>query len=495
MQGWYFLSLWQKYRMTQGNQKGISKKVAGFLLPDSSKWLFWLCLAFLFRGVLFSVQIHDHSVDIDGFDIPGFIGGQWGDTWSYLKPIENLIHSGRYSPDMRMSGYGVLYLPLALLFSKGVACNILIFIQFLLSSVSIYALALGAKNVFKANIYFYLTFYLFAISTFSGCYDNILLTESLTTSLLVFSVFYFTRYLVSFKWQHIMLSGMFLTWAIFLRPVFLPVLMVFFFLVLVKVRKLVPAIVLISSFLVADGIWMIRNYINYQKIIPLAKSEFIYRDENSPAVSVMNFCKVWGGSRSRQQFWLEYDFPGDTTTPKFPDYIFTSKFNMDSITAVREMIKQILSDTSKASEVQRVAYLQVVQQKLTLYTKSIKDEHPSLYYVKVPWNSLKGFLKITYYSIVYLNQATIRYSVLFYYVTLLLGGIGIFLMFGFFFKLSIGSVFPGIVIYTVAIHAIYFRADENRYLVPAYPFIIFCASYCIGWVYLKFKGANKQEVV
>src|ERR1700739_126510 len=421
MKGLYFLSLQQKCRMTQGNQNSISRKIVGFLLPDSSKWVFWLCLAFLFRGVLFFVQIHDHSVDIDGFDIPGFIGGQWGDTWSYLHPIDNLIQTGSYTPDIRMPGYGAIYMPLVLLFSKGLACNILIFIQYILSSVTTYILALSVKKVFKANIYFYLTFYLFAFSTFSACYDNILLTESLTTSLLVFSVFYFIKYVESQEGKHIMLSGVFLTWAIFLRPVFLPVLIAFFVLLIIRVRKLAPSLLLVLSFLIIDGMWVIRNYVNYKKIIPLTKSDFIYRGEDSPAYFVMNFCKIWGGSRSRQQFWLECDHPGDTITPEFPDYIYTSKFNKDSLLAVRKIIRFILSDTTRATAAQRTADLQIVKQKLGLYTKSVRDEHPFLYYIKVPWNSLKGFLKITYYSIVYLNQITMKYSIAFYYITLAIG--------------------------------------------------------------------------
>ena len=168
---------------------------------------------------------------------------------------------------------------------------------------------------------------------------------------------------------------------------------------------------------------------------------------------------------------------------------------MDSILAVKKMIEFISSDTTIASVPQRKADLQVVKQKLALYTKSVKDEHPFLYYVKVPLNSLRGFLKITYYSIVYLNQITMKYSIAYYYITLVIGGIGILMMLGYFLKLSEGSIFPGIVLYTAIIHAVYFRADENRYLVPAYPFIVACASYCIGWIYIKLNANKNQEVI
>src|ERR1700739_2112567 len=93
-------------------------------LPSPLKWKYWLFVAFCIRSLFFFLQVHISH-----------IGGLWGvemnDTYGYLIPIENLVNKGAYSPDFRMPGYGMFYLPLYILFSKTLACNLLIIIQLL----------------------------------------------------------------------------------------------------------------------------------------------------------------------------------------------------------------------------------------------------------------------------------------------------------------------------------------------------------------------------
>jgi hypothetical protein len=127
----------------------------GILFRDIySKW-YWITIALIVKFVPFILLLHNKPLN----DIPGFWGGVQGDTYSYLAPIENFIKSGNYDPDFRMPGYGILFYPLLLLFTKAVACNIIIILQYIVAAVSVYYLALTAKNIFSSNKIFYIREY------------------------------------------------------------------------------------------------------------------------------------------------------------------------------------------------------------------------------------------------------------------------------------------------------------------------------------------------
>ncbi|HWY97510.1 MAG TPA: hypothetical protein VNY36_00375, partial [Bacteroidia bacterium] len=129
-------------------------KLKQLFLKPPEKWTFWILAAFCARLLFFFLQIHIYH----GGSIWAVIHD---DTNSYLLPIENLINKGSYTPDFRMPGYGIIYLPLLLFFKKTMACNILILVQLLFSTISVYLLALITQRLFKHNAFFYVTFYLF----------------------------------------------------------------------------------------------------------------------------------------------------------------------------------------------------------------------------------------------------------------------------------------------------------------------------------------------
>jgi len=466
------------------------KKIINFFFPSSSTWVFWLCMGLLFKGVLFFIEIHDHSVD-SVYQIPGFIGGTWGDTKSYLFPIENLLNGQGYSPDNRLPGYGIVYLPLAYLLTKGVACNMLIFLQFLMSSVSVYALALSTRNIFKNNNIFYIAFYLYAISSFSNCYDSILLTESFATSFLVFSVYYLSQYLIKDNRKYVLLSGFFLAWVIFLRPVYVPLLAIFFAFIFLNIKKWTMVFLVLLPFFLIDGAWTIRNFSLYKKVIPFTKS-LHYFGENSYYPYVLTFCSAWGGYRSGGQTWLLPELSKDDFNPNIPDDIYTSKFNFDSLRVVRGLIKKVTVDSASVPVAQQNIYTEQIKQKLTLYTQSIKKEKPFLYYIKAPLGLLSAELTINYYSIVFLNNYTIVWSRIFYYFTLIASLVGSLLILKNFVKLKNAFLFVIIPVYTILIHGLILRVGENRYIVPSYPFIVVCAAYSIYCLYVRLS--SKKQV-
>ncbi len=477
----------------------FSKKI---LFKNPDRWKFWVLLSAILKATIFLLHISQAVPN----SIPGFIGYVGGDTPGYLDPAENLIIQGNYSPDYRMPGYAVFYLPLRLIFTKAIACNIILIIQVLISSASVYFLALTARISFRSEKMFFLVFYLFAISTYSNLFDGFLLTESLCTSFTIFSVYFLTYYFQNRRLSYLFISGIFITWVIFLRPVFAPLLLLFCVAVLwdgllIRLsKKLIirSIMVLVLFFSVMESCWMVRNYETHKKVIVLARSVYYPVPEDSYLIELMDFVKSWGGDRTwwnpvAEITWFgvkvnqrEGVEPLQTRNVHIPTYIFTSQFTMDSLITIRSYIHLI--DLHSTSETQRSMYTQIVKSKLQAYTESIRKEKPFLYYVKGPLVLLKKFfLHSGTYNLfnksfeqlsLLMKSVKVFYSLV-YLFTILMGFVGIVWML---FKrhYTIHSfLLIGIPLYSTLFFPFIFKQIEYRYFVPAYPFIIVMAAYSI----------------
>ncbi len=477
-----------------------------FLFRKTDQWLFWIITSLFIKGLFFIFLLYKH----DYTAIPGFWGGTGGDTVSYLLPIENFIRNGDYSPDLRMPGYGILYLPFALLFNKALACNLLILLQYIIDALSVYPLALIALYVFKSNKAFYLTFYGYAISTYTSLFDNLLATESFTTSFLIFSVFFLLK---SFQENnrnvkmHLFLAGLCFTETVFLRPVFIPLLIVYSVVLVIhfyqhlSIRSIsLRIIILLCPLVFFDGLWIIRNYIRYSRIIPLTKTIYSPQIENSYLGPLNSFVESWGGN---QIYWdpsaeIRWFLPAKTLhsiAPKLqdknislPGYIYTTEYNNDSLQLLRRQLAVYLATgtDSLTDSLRRKDLLAGIREKCIRYSNSIKHKKPLLYYVGAPLLLTKKFLINSGTYNLFNTPANklnaisfcikIFYSVL-YLMIIVLGMMAIF-------SLSKPSIFflppalvTSIIVYTIAIHPIILRFCEARYFVPAYPFMLICAVY------------------
>ncbi|HWY98770.1 MAG TPA: hypothetical protein VNY36_06775 [Bacteroidia bacterium] len=474
-----------------------------FFLKDISKWQFWLLLAFIFKGIIFIFLLYRHDIN----PIPGFRGVIAGDTYSYFSPIDNFIAHGAYSPDFRMPGYGFLYYPFALLFSKTIAYNIIIILQFIAASLSVYCLALITHIIFKSKAMFYLTFYLFAISTYTSLFDSTLLTESFTTSFLIFAVFFLLKVLQneSKTTLNLVLSGLFLTEAIFMRPAFSPLLLPFSVVILVffhrnQSRKFIlRLLVFMSPFLLFEGAWLTRNFIKHNKFIPVTSSLYYPNIENTYYLPIYTLARSWGGS---DQIWepdaeIRWFGIDDGLAPELhnvnvslPTYIYTSKFNYDSLVVLKKQLTLYLSNESNpaADSLKMKSLLITIRKKCYLYANSIKEEKPFLYYVVAPIMRTKHFLvhSGTYnlFNTLTGQLGRIPYCIKLFYSLLYLlvigfGAIGIILLLWQSMRFTPVMLIWSIVVFTIVIHPIILGAGEKRYFVPAYPFMLIFAIYTI----------------
>ncbi len=507
-----------------------------------TRYIFWVLLAFLFKGVIPLVQLfiahrsNPHLLSL------GFIG----DSPSYTDPIENLLATGQYSPDRRLPGFGIIYLFFRLFLSYTATYNTIVIIQLVVSSVGVYCLALLARFVLKSDRAFYLTFYMYLICNYSNYYDICLMTESLSSSFLIFGTWYFALYFypkdqsaAKQKLKFLFFSGLFLTWTFFLRPVFVLILPIYGVILLLhsiknKVPFIRPLLIYALACIVIDGAWIIRNYKVYDKFIPLSKDFYYPYVEYSYMGHMQSFVQTWGGAidlpdpHSAFSWFGGILFPGEPEANKYkhdsiPGYVYTPAFNRDSLYKLRAEVREFIamqkpavdsfyvskdSDWNKAFSIlyqplkpvstQAAALQNEIDNTFDRYTNSIKKEHPFLYYVRSRITLLRKFLFenneafLTRGQIPGMKKLLSLFFHTYYYFILFLGIAGIVMltwkglrnnMF-----LLLLCIIPA---YTILIHP-FLRSADNRYLLPAWPFLIACAAYFILTVYSKFFPAKSQ---
>jgi len=482
----------------------MKQSLKNIILVNPSKWVFWLAIAFASRLVFFFLVIHFRQYE--GFQ--GFWGGIRGDSEGYLMPFESLARTGKFDPDFRMPGFGVLYYPLLLLFSKPTACNILIIIQLIMSSLSVYALALTVKKLFKNNTLFYLTFTIYTASIYSSLLDPVLISESQTTSTLIFSAYFFTRYFDNYKPRELIFSGAMLTWTSFLRPIFTPLLLFYFLLILIALfrskKQIWPAFLFLIPFTLADGAWMTRNYMHYKEVFPLTRTVYFPEIEHSHLKPMIEFTQSWGGAiwfvdPNAEIYWFSDGKPctfhtgAKSDSVPFPSYIYTSQFNADSLKSLKIMLYRLTKDSSLSSD-QKIAFERSIVEKFNRYTQSEKKENPYVFYIKSSEKRMHDMLlSIHTVTKLYINNFITWFYTKYYFIVLGLGIIGSLLMLPFIFKATPQSILAIIPLFTIIIHPIIIRENENRYLIPAWPFLVICAAYCLYWTYKKIFPSSNIE--
>ena len=255
-----------------------------------------------------------------------------------------------------MPGYGIVYYFLRFLANQPIALNIIIFLQFLFSAISVYFIAITAKNIFNVKNIFYICFYLYLINTFASKFDFYSQPESFTCSATIFSVYFFVKFIKNFKSSDILFSGLFLCWLIFLKPVYLPLFSVFVIILFNYFMKkyysflhlLKYTVLLIFPFIIFETLWIYRNYNKYNEIIPLQTSINTDDTKNTYLIYLGEFIGAWGGDgvmcnpTSVSHWFFLYTGRNSiikhTDNIKLPSYIYTSKFNKDSLIKIKNYI-------------------------------------------------------------------------------------------------------------------------------------------------------------
>ncbi|HXB10507.1 MAG TPA: hypothetical protein VNZ45_00860 [Bacteroidia bacterium] len=479
-------------------------------------WKAFILLAIVLRGIAWAYFGYLVSINVE----PGnriehyFVMDDYG---YFFTPVDNYFKTGHFSylPGVtftgRMPGY-MIYFLFRFLFSQQVSILLVIAFQFLLSAVSVYVLSLIAYHIFNNNKKcFFITFALYVLAIFPGFFDFFIIAESLSVSSLIFSLYYLTKYLkVEAKHKYLVLSGLFLTWTIFLREytglliVVIPLWLAYYFYFIrkEKILSIAKTIMLFClPFILCEALWMARIYSANKQIIFLeTPMEIAYGDLYSKSWQELdNLVFTWGENASpfdKTSLGYYYRNPREPVTPYFPKEIFrnVTTYNKDSLIKLHELYKSFFySDDS----IQKRELNKLIVGLCKLYKQDYISNNQTHYWLIKPLHDLKyftlfsgtGYLPMPSYSNCSASEKLIKIIFcFFYYLILFLGVIGLFLScfaangqsrIQFLF-LIMGLTVVGSVIF-------YSEIQEPRYFVHVFALLFPFSGFLIGKLFSKYE--------
>lgn len=433
-----------------------------FCLSPENKWL-WIAIALLFQ--LFNVWMYYFFSSEENKTIYQFTG----DAYDYIQPVENLVTEQVYyflkdNYAGRMPGLAVILYPFRLLLGNmHSALTGLVFFQVLMSGISVYLFSIMVYDKNKNQPkFFYTAFLLLLLSNYLWFYNSFVLTESLALSSIIFSFYNLHRYTIHQKNYSLLYSGLFLTWAIFLRAyvgvLFVPMALIIWHTYRYSInKKLIFSIaIFVSSFLVLDGVWIIRNYGHYNKIIPLQSTPYKGLDEAEfkHAIALGKLGRTVGEDVIRwnpkakfsqwfqsEEYLNEFGFkrPGDEV---INEKLFFDNYNIDTLKKIREY--WICAETERTKKTISEDSANICKNEIIRLTEifiaGYKENNPLNYYVISKIKLLKLFVTqpFTYYlPFVYSNVGVFFKAVKLFYLVFnnLIVYLGI--LFGMYFLLTI----------------------------------------------------------
>ena len=473
----------------------------------------WMLLAFFIRAAMmlfFSFEFQANwSPDLlhSGFVV------LHNDTPGYFIPMESFIAGEGYSSSCRMPGLLPIYAALRVFFSPEISEVVLVFIQFFASLFAVYLLAKTAFLLKKSQLLFTITFFVAAFSSFISIWDQALLSDSLSVSFLIYSVYFAMKYVEHSDWKSLIWSGVFLAWTVFVRPTHILLVPVLGLLLLFKhwqgfksmgvVFK--TSVILFLPLVISISAWTYRNYSLIGRPVFLQdKNEVCFGALSEHYVSFRNMVIAWGGdykgwSKNTELAW----FIDKKTTSHFDfdDRIFTTQYNADSLRLLKQYLTSSLDEQTDSTL--RNFSVNKVQEMSLRYTASYKSEHPIDYYFVNRIRLIRLFVfqgNIENLPLPAMAEMNLFEKLVKYFYSILLIFVAGFFFISCVFSLlnkthttSIVFLFPLLIILLIGA---FFGYAEQRYLAPAYPimvigFAMLCTKLFETWTELR---KQKSEV-
>src|SRR5690606_13390800 len=118
---------------------------------------------------------------------------------------------------------------------------------------------------------------LYGIGCTVSVYDKFVLTESISASLIVASIFVLVKFKSSNMPWLLALSSLFMTWAYFCRPVVFPLFILlsgYVIHILYRRNRLMHLIAFAMPFLIIQSLWSARNYYRHGQLYLLTQTKF-----------------------------------------------------------------------------------------------------------------------------------------------------------------------------------------------------------------------------
>ena len=384
-----------------------------------------------------------------------------------------------------MFGYGLPYLAFRWFLAKPAALNAVIVAQLLVSSLSVYLLALLALRLFGSLRSFVCTFFGYFLVPIVSYYDVIALTESFSTSALILGLYFL---LTSGGGRQLALSGACLTWCVFLRPVFFPVVALCSLYLLVDARRagyrraLSCAIVFLAPFILAESVWVVGRYENGATSDFAFPSTFypLYLDEGKHSLALIRFLNAIGENFQGGPL----AFYSRSVAPGVYCIVETSRFNCRDLENLRRRAllaqSNLVTFNPDTSRSEALAQNRVINDELEAYTRSIREERPVYYYIVAPAKCLIGLFTASSTHPMFGGYPTMRKL----WLPFRVGIDGMAWVLPLFFSAAVLwgwsrsagkgelALVAGIVGYFYFVHALVFRMSDFRYVIPVLPLLV-----------------------
>lgn len=464
----------------------------------------WLGIAFAIKLVMFIYFAINFYKNTPADLVSNFIFIYSGDTTGYYEPMDSFVNGHGYDSYCRMPGMLPIYYVLSLFFSAMWAKTFMIVLQFITSTISVYVLALVAKMVFKKDRIFYITFFLYALSSFVTIWDHKGYADSFSTTFLIFSFYYLLRSKDKSRYTSLLLSGIFITWAVFIRPIVgivIPIYVLFYLFDLKNIKQTITSGLVFSLPVVLFlFLWAQRNYSQTGRIIilqgPLSEC---FPGLTPELLSIRDLIVSWGGdtqpwAKGSDGEWF-LSKKGAAAEPESKN-IYTKAYNLDSLIKLREFFNLTFADSIPDAD--RNAFKNYVNTKTKLYVDSYRDEHGAKYHFTNKLLLIKRFMfpsrldglpfpKLSEMSLV---QKAIKGG---YLLLLLL--VSVFGMIGTVISLSRKIFLPVLPWAFILILSVGMGYVEQRYYIPVYTFFVILSAvaldYFLDVIFRKRKTAGQ----
>lgn len=467
-------------------------------------------IALLVKGLIFIISLYIHHQVQPKSSITSFFYVHGKDVDDYLIPLENFVDEGVYYRKLadgkvffaaRPPGYAPFYIPLYVFFgaNKARAGLTLIMLLFdVLGTILLYKIALFYSKNKKIALIAYV---LFLITPFISFYSNHAKTEPVSTALIIGAFWSSILFIERNKLYWFLISGVILTWSIYIRPangIFLPFLALFPFVFgsnySIK-RFLINSSIFILPFLLVASTLTYRNYKVEGRFIPLLDRDSFGKPE---VKALFNFIKTTGGDVQKwipqsEASWFapkgSRDFDEDfSNSIPYPNFMFTENFSKDSLLKLRNVLwegrkipekpnEEFIALSNKYSETlsKEMSIAFKVYSEVSIFFRFIFVRHvhgsPFLRST-VPFQIGKIYALFTYYFII---------------IGALLGGILKFRNPNYLYLSVICAVY-------MIVHANFLGLIENRYLASIFPFLAILAANFYYQVLIKFSFFRNEEL-
>jgi hypothetical protein len=488
-----------------------------FTLVFSIKLLLFIFFAYQFVQNYPADQITERLFIIDG------------ETISYYAPIESLAEGNGYSikeaisssneflifpSTRRVPGIAVVYYPLLKIFEKDTARAMVVLVQFMVSTISVYLLGLLAFYLFQSIVAFGIVLLLYSLSSFVSIFDHYGISESFSISFLLIGFYFSFRAIQKLSIWNFFWAGIFLCWSTFIRPalgVSFPAIGLIFLIHFAKQKQVFSLAFLRSILLFALplicclSLWTARNHKVSGKIIPLEDNVhetqmFAY---DARLLSIWDLIGAWGGQITRWspnsmgEYFLSRQYISHQKA--FSERMLNSQCNSDSIRSLQDnYIKSY--DRSIPFEQRLVLAHRVVEQAYR-FRKTFIKEKPFQYYVVSPIAMTGKFLyfkTVSYLPFPELAKMKMYHKAIKVFYILFFNVILAFAVLGAFFVFRNGSwqakLFMLYPFFYTFVMIVIFIASEQRYVAPLYPIFVVYAGYGFAKI-LPQKISNKIQAL